>query len=240
MNNNERKTSKKRMIAIFLSASLAVGTGITSLVACYNTNDKTNTEITTENIMEEVTSGASAESNATNENPSENVTNTSESENGSNTETVAENGNGGVNSGNNTSSGQGSGSAGNNNKPTTEAPSTQRPTTQKPTTEEPSTQRPTTQKPTTEAPTTEAPHVHTWVEVTQTIHHEAVKEKRYVCNGCGHWSKNNDEAVDHEEAHTLAWEPGGYSLKTVTIQEAYDETVVTGYRCTGCGATKAK
>ena len=34
------------------------------------------------------------------------------------------------------------------------------------------------------------------------------------------------------------YHPAEYETRTVVDKEAYDETVVTGYKCTICGATK--
>lgn len=53
-------------------------------------------------------------------------------------------------------------------------------------------------------------HTHTWVEQTSTVHHDAT----------GHYESRQT------------------GTRTVVDKEAWDETVVTGYRCSGRGATK--
>ena len=108
---------------------------------------------------------------------------------------------------------------------------------------------------------------HTWVEITQTIQHpeeghyetqvvkdawdEPVYERRPVCNTCGADFDSVDEAGQH-----AVFEHGGgsYSVKNVQVdtihhdaetkevwvvdQAAWTETIVTGYQCRECGATK--
>lgn len=83
---------------------------------------------------------------------------------------------------------------------------------------------------------------------------EAIKEGKAVCNyaGCGAYYDTADEVLDHifiaHDGHA------SYSVKKVTTgtihhdavteevwvvdQAAYDETVVTGYKCSVCGATQ--
>lgn len=133
-------------------------------------------------------------------------------------------------------------------------------------------------------------HTHTWVDVTETVHHDAVTEQVWVVDQpawdetvekteekqvekcqcrCGAIFDSDDEWFAHSEAildaddqngtnewqyHT-GWsatfvyeevvvgtetvhhdEVGHYETKTVT--EAWDETVVTGQKCSECGATK--
>lgn len=96
-------------------------------------------------------------------------------------------------------------------------------------------------------------HTHNWVEQTKTVHHDAeyktvhhdaVTESVVVCLTCGAENPGRDHIMQHamEGANTAT------TVKTVTVQEAYDEkvlvkaawdeTVVTGYKCSGCGATK--
>lgn len=89
----------------------------------------------------------------------------------------------------------------------------------------------------------------------KTVHHDAVTEDRTICNNCGADITGNVDA--HMKANILNG-CGSYSIKTVVVQAAYDEqvlvqaaydeqvlvsaawdeTVTTGYKCSGCGATK--
>ena len=97
-------------------------------------------------------------------------------------------------------------------------------------------------------------HTHSWVAQTstvhrdavyQTAHHDAVTEERTICNNCGADISGNVDA--HMKANILNG-CGSYTVKSVVVQAAYDEqvlvstaydeTVVTGYTCSGCGATK--
>lgn len=97
-------------------------------------------------------------------------------------------------------------------------------------------------------------HAHNWVAQTttvhhdavyKTVHHDAVTEQRTICNNCGADITGNVDA--HMKANILNG-CGSYSVKTVVVQAAYDEqvlvsaawdeTVTTGYKCSGCGATK--
>lgn len=76
------------------------------------------------------------------------------------------------------------------------------------------------------------------------------------CNVCGADCTGNTSA--HMKAHALAGEGGGYHVEYDTREEisyihhnaeygerwvvdqaAWDETVITGYHCSGCGATKS-
>lgn len=79
-----------------------------------------------------------------------------------------------------------------------------------------------TKAPETTAPTTTA-HTHTWVPVTNTVHHDATYKTVWVQDSAA-W----DETVVTKDA----WD------ENVLVQEAWDETVTTGYKCSGCGATK--
>lgn len=101
-------------------------------------------------------------------------------------------------------------------------------------------------------------HTHNWVAQTKTVHHDAeyktvhhdaVTKGATVCTGC--WQVVSDPAAHAKEAlknNNYTCGKAGYTVKTVTVQEAYDEkvlvkdawdeTVVTGYKCSGCGATK--
>ena len=179
-----------------------------------------------------------------------------------------------------------------------------------------------TKAPETTAPTTTA-HTHTWVPVTNTVHHDATYKTVWVqdsaawdetvvtkdawdenvlvqdawdenvlvqdawdeptyswvaiCNACGHvfsagesvgdhmeagcWSSWHHEqrqtgSVHHEAVYNTVHHDAVYSTvhheaettvvhheatghnEQVVDQEAWDETVTTGYKCSGCGATK--
>ena len=128
---------------------------------------------------------------------------------------------------------------------------------------------------------------HEWVDVTTTVHHDAVTEQvwvvdkeawdevkvieeawdeevdtgeyQYQCLGCGatfapdafddlayhcaiegssYWSAPVYEYVHHDAVtETVHHEEEGH-YETQTVTEAYDETVVTGQKCSKCGATK--
>lgn len=97
-------------------------------------------------------------------------------------------------------------------------------------------------------------HVHDWAAQTttvhhapvyKTIHHDAVMEERHICNGCG------ADITGSESAHikeNILNGCGGWHNAYVTVQEAYDEqvlvsegwdeTVITGYKCSVCGVYK--
>lgn len=142
-------------------------------------------------------------------------------------------------------------------------------TSSKPSTSTPSTSTPQTQAPEPARPQTpETTHVHTWVEQTHTVHHDAtghyedvviqdawdepvydMVEKTY-CSTCGleigGWAGQHlDETM--YGGYWTTWEP----VETGTIHHdavtesrwvedaaAWDETVSDGYRCSSCGATK--
>ncbi len=92
----------------------------------------------------------------------------------------------------------------------------------------------------------------------KTVHHDAVTAYRSICNGCGADITGNVDA--HMENALLNGNTacGAYHTENVVIQQAYDEqvlikdawdeqvlvsaaydeTVTTGYKCSGCGATK--
>ena len=97
--------------------------------------------------------------------------------------------------------------------------------------------------------------------VYDTIHHDAVKEGRIVCDGCGQQFADRFDYMTHNKEgiqNGTACGTKGYHTETVTIQEAWDEqvlvsaawdeqvlvkgawdeTITTGYKCSGCGATK--
>ena len=112
-----------------------------------------------------------------------------------------------------------------------------------------------------------APHVHEWEAVTTTIKHEeeghwedvVVQEAwietiggswRTICNGCG--TDMTDMEDDEFALHCAIFCQSSYGNRWITNtvehpavtekqwiidQEAYEETVVTGYKC-DCGETK--
>lgn len=98
--------------------------------------------------------------------------------------------------------------------------------------------------------------------VTHQVWHDAVTQERYICNNCGEditndpWGHINNSLLNggncggyHSSYVTVkqgyyetvtdqaAWDETKY--KTVTDKAAYDETVTTGYKCSGCGATRS-
>lgn len=109
----------------------------------------------------------------------------------------------------------------------------------------------------------QAAHQHTWVNVTR---EEPVYEQRwvsnyvdvykgrqekYVCNGCGFTTSSLSAMGDHfdEAAQAGRYSCGSYVDDSYDIWEKEDQgsykqvqvgtkTVVTGQRCTGCGATR--
>ena len=97
-------------------------------------------------------------------------------------------------------------------------------------------------------------HEHTWVAQYKTVHHDAVKEpqwvqvtpdrKVYVCKTCHAEFEKEDDVGIHLitspgcSSYSLETIPGDGYFKDVVIQEEYDEQVLTGYKCSGCGATK--
>lgn len=110
---------------------------------------------------------------------------------------------------------------------------------------------------------TPAKHEHSWAAITSTVHHEAtghyetqvvqaaydepIYESRSICNGCGADITSN---IDH----IFECDPGSFSNKKVQVgtkhhdavtkqvwvqdSAAWDETVTTGHKCSGCGKTK--
>lgn len=105
---------------------------------------------------------------------------------------------------------------------------------------------------------------HNWVEVTKKVHHkeeghyENVKtgEKKitiYHCPGCSETFDSYNAYTSHFQKHikedpnikgimdsyrtSYEYEPI-YKKQWIVDSEAYDETVVTGYKCSVCGKTK--
>ncbi len=117
----------------------------------------------------------------------------------------------------------------------------------------------------TEEKVPETHHVHLWVAQTEIIRHDAVTQQvwvedqeawdepvyalKVVC-GCGAVFEDDCQW----EQHSIDGCPYGYSVRNVqtgtihheasghfedqVIEEAYDETVITGYICSGCQAVK--
>ena len=87
-------------------------------------------------------------------------------------------------------------------------------------------------------------HEHSWEAETKTVHHEAVYENYdlAVCE-CGAEFESVDELDLHQnefikngiEGHGAC---GGITKKRL-VSDEYDEEVVTGYRCSVCGAYKS-
>ena len=109
-------------------------------------------------------------------------------------------------------------------------------------------------------------HRHNWVAQTKTVHHDAqyktvhhdaVVKYVSICNNCGADITGNEAAhiknsllnggncgSCHEESRTVqaAYDEqvkvsDAYN-EQVQVSAAWDETVTTGYKCSGCGATK--
>ena len=93
-------------------------------------------------------------------------------------------------------------------------------------------------------------HVHNWIAQTTTVHHDAVYKTVRVCNGYGAQFDTDDSWGAHSESQLM---PGNYGCRsyspnsivvspawdeTVEVSPAWDETVTTGYKCSGCPATK--
>ena len=101
-----------------------------------------------------------------------------------------------------------------------------------------------------------ASHQHNWVVQTKTVHHDAqyrtvhhdaVVKYVSICNNCGADITGNEAAhiknsllnggncgSCHEESRTVQ---AAYD-EQVQVSAAWDETVTTGYKRSGCGATK--
>lgn len=101
-----------------------------------------------------------------------------------------------------------------------------------------------------------ASHQHNWVVQTKTVHHDAqyrtvhhdaVVKYVSICNNCGADITGNEAAhiknsllnggncgSCHEDSRTVQ---AAYD-EQVQVSAAWDETVTTGYKCSGCGATK--
>ena len=90
-----------------------------------------------------------------------------------------------------------------------------------------------TSKPAQAQPSAPA-HEHNWVAQTKVVHHKAEKKRVSVCQACGVQTPTSA----HMEQHALNGESTQIKSQTVTVKEAYDETVTTGYKCSSCGATK--
>lgn len=96
-------------------------------------------------------------------------------------------------------------------------------------------------------------HTHNWQPVTTTKHHDAVyrtvnhaavNKRVCICDSCG------EDITDRYSAHKSSTGHTKYHYETkqvtaaysekVLVSKAYDETVTTGYKCSGCGQTKSK
>lgn len=100
-------------------------------------------------------------------------------------------------------------------------------------------------------------HTHNWVPQTtvvhhdaqyQTIHHDAVYGTRVTCNQCHADLTNQDVFAHFEESFLNGGSCESYSTvdyqispawdEQVLVSDTRDETVTTGYKCSGCPATK--
>ena len=123
------------------------------------------------------------------------------------------------------------------------------------------------------APAPAPSHSHDWVEISETVHHDAVIEQRKVVDQeataghyeggsysvvicrCGAEFSSADAFLSHQRSAGDIEQHGGYTTsvrsdqvwvdgtlevfhyETETVREAWDEQVITGYRC-ACGAVK--
>ena len=90
-----------------------------------------------------------------------------------------------------------------------------------------------TSKPAQAQPSAPA-HEHNWVAQTKVVHHKAETKRVSVCGNCGAQTPSSA----HMKQHALNGETKGYRVETVTVAPAHDETIITGYKCSSCGATK--
>lgn len=86
---------------------------------------------------------------------------------------------------------------------------------------------------------------------------ENVYGTKFICQGCEQIFNTENELTAHQKSYVMQgdyshtgagtlsgvvvntiYHPAEYETRTVVDKEAYDETVVTGYKCTICGATK--
>lgn len=93
--------------------------------------------------------------------------------------------------------------------------------------------------------------------VTHQVWHDPVTEERYICNHCGAditsdpWGHIDNSLLNGGDCgsyHSIyvTVKQGYYETVTdqaaydeqVQVRDAWDETVTTGYKCSGCGATK--
>lgn len=100
-------------------------------------------------------------------------------------------------------------------------------------------------------------HTHNWLPQTtvvhhdaqyKTIHHDAVYGTRVTCNQCHADLTNQDVFAHFEESFLNGGSCESYSTvdyqispawdEQVLVSDAWDETVTTGYKCSGCPATK--
>ncbi len=88
---------------------------------------------------------------------------------------------------------------------------------------------------------------HKWVDVTEVVHHDATYEQRWVIDEPA-WDESVTETVESgtqtcgtpdmmQVQRTIHHDEIGHYEDWV-VDQAYDETIVTGQRCTECGATR--
>ncbi len=88
---------------------------------------------------------------------------------------------------------------------------------------------------------------HKWVDVTEVVHHDATYEQRWIIDEPA-WDESVTETVESgtqtcgtpdmmQVQRTIHHDEIGHYEDWV-VDQAYDETIVTGQRCTECGATR--
>lgn len=83
-------------------------------------------------------------------------------------------------------------------------------------------------------------HTHDWVPQTTTVHHDAVYKDVCICNGCNAQFDTDDAWRAHSDSQFDIgnYNCGSYTTTYIVIEPAWDETITTGYICSGCGASK--
>lgn len=202
------------------------------------------TETTTSTKKEQNTTALSSE---TSNNPNETEPNTHSKNNITNSDTTKESKKTSTNSNKNTQKPSTTSSTSKNNSKTTVPSSSQVQNNTRPNT--------TSSNP--------CANGHTWKELTSTVHHEetghyedkeiAYKVDKYKCAMCYKKFNSLNEYYNHfDNSHTNSLNSGAfrelyeivddweytYEKEWVVDTKEYDETIITGYKCSVCGKTK--